>query len=168
MLTNGRIPQGLNRFVKILLCYLIYQISELQQYITTGFVEVHTKFYDSRPPRVRGASELIDLDNVPVYAAPKTSRCAAKARGCADAMYLAQTYVRRLSTGDQVCLEGGFGEPLTNECRARSAVVDTAPNRVLIEVREAKPGSKWFDKEIHQFWFEEGALVDLALAERGY
>lgn len=121
---------------------------------------------DSRPPRVRGASELID--NVPVYAAPKTSRCTARALGCADAMYLAQTYVRRLSTGDQVCLEGGFGEPPTKGCRARSAVVDTAPNRVLIEVREATPGSKWFDKEIHQFWFEEGALVDLALAERGY
>jgi len=121
---------------------------------------------DSRPPRVRGASELID--NVPVYPAPKVSRCASKALGCADAMYLAQTYVRRLSTGDQVCLEGGFGEPPTSKCKARSAVVDTAPNRVLIEVREAKPGSKWFDKEIHQFWFEEGALVDLALVERGY
>ena len=121
---------------------------------------------DTRPPRVRGATGL--GENVPVYPAPKVSRCTAKKPGCENAKEAAETYVRRLSTGDQVCLEGGFGEGVPAACRARSAVVDTAPNRVLIEVRQAKPSSKWFDKEIHQFWFEEGALVDLALAEQGY
>ncbi len=121
---------------------------------------------DQRPSRVRGAAGLVE--NVPVYAAPTTSRCTPKKTGCDNALYLAQTYVRRLATGDQVCLEGGFGEEPKGECLARAAVVDTAPNRLLLEVRSAQPNSKWFNKEINQFWFEEGALVDLALREQGY
>jgi hypothetical protein len=121
---------------------------------------------DPVAPRVRGGSSLIE--NVQVIEAPVGSRCDAKKIGCDNAKYLAQTYVRRLATGDAVCLEGGVGEPVTAACLARSAVVDTAPNRVLLEVREAKPDSKWFQKEIHQVWFEEGALVDLALQEQGY
>lgn len=122
---------------------------------------------DNRPPRMRGATGL--GENVTVYPAPERSRCSQKKLGCDNALYLAQTYVRRLSTGDEVCLEGGgFGEAPSSSCLARCAVVDTAPNRVLLEVREASPTSKWFNKEIHQFWFEEGALVDLALAEQGY
>jgi hypothetical protein len=39
---------------------------------------------------------------------------------------------------------------------------------VLLEVRQAKPESKWFQNEQHQFWFEEGALLDLYLADHGY
>lgn len=121
---------------------------------------------DHRLPRDRGASGLVE--NVPLYEAPATSRCAAKKVGCENAKYLAEGYVRRLATGDQLCLEGGLGEPPTGACLARAAVVDTATNRVLLEVREAKPGSTWFSKEQHQLWFEEGALVDIALAEQGY
>ena len=121
---------------------------------------------DQRTPRERGASGF--SENAPLYSAPATSRCAVKKLGCENAKYLAENYVRRLATGDQLCLEGGVGEPPTGACRARAAVVDTAPNRVLIEVREAKPGSTWFSKEQHQVWFEEGALVDLTLAEQGY
>jgi Tfp pilus assembly protein FimT len=74
----------------------------------------------------------------------------------------------KLSTGDQVCLEGGFGDTPSAACAARAAVVDSSKDLVLLEVREAKPDSRWFNKEQNQFWFEEGALVDLYLADHGY
>lgn len=62
-----------------------------------------------------------------------------------------------------MCLEGGFGDRPLASCLARASVADTDTNRILLEVRNAQPGSKWFNKEANQFWFEEGALVDLYL-----
>lgn len=127
---------------------------------------------DNRATRIRGATGL--FENVPLYEAPEQSRCERFKKGgsaraaCDEAAYLAQIYVRRLSTGDAVCLEGGFGEPPAAACLARGFVADSAPNRVLLEVRIAQPNSKWFDREVHQFWFDEGALVELYLAEHGY
>jgi hypothetical protein len=108
------------------------------------------------------------------YKAPETSRCAkfkaggAPAQQCEESKYLATIYVRRLASGDEICLQGGFGDLPTGACLARAAIVDTATNKVLVEVREAKPESKWFNNEQHQFWFEEGALVDLYVEEHGY
>lgn len=122
--------------------------------------------------RERGGAGL--FDNVQTYPAPATSRCAAlakggpRARSCEEATYLAQLYVRRLATSDTVCLEGGFGEPPSGACLARAMVADTGQDKVMLEVREAKPSSRWFNREATQFWFEEGALVDLYLAEHGY
>lgn len=113
-------------------------------------------------------------DRARLYKAPETERCSkykaggAPAANCAESKYLAEIYVRRLAAGDEVCLEGGFGDQPTAACLARAAVVDTARNRVLIEIRQAKPESKWFKHEQTQFWFEEGALVDLYVAEHGY
>ncbi len=127
---------------------------------------------DSRASRDRGATGL--FENVPTYRAPEKPRCAKYAgtvtpkRNCDEATYLAQNYVRKLSTGDEVCLEGGFGDPPAAACLARAAVVDTAPNALLVEVREPRPDSKFYNKEQHQFWFEEGALVDLYLMDHGY
>ena len=127
---------------------------------------------DTRASRDRGGTGL--FENVPVYPAPKVSRCAkfktggAAGKACADARYLAEVYVRRLSSGDEVCLEGGFGERVVAGCLARATVADTDTNRLLLEVRAAQPGSKWFGKEANQFWFEEGALVDLYLADHSY
>jgi len=127
---------------------------------------------DTRASRDRGAAGL--FENVPIYRAPKAERCT-KLSGdaqvhatCEEARDLARAYVRRLSTGDAVCLQEGFGEAPLASCLARAAVVDSADNRVLLEVREAKPESKWFNREQNQFWFEEGALVDLYLEEHGY
>ena len=127
---------------------------------------------DTRASRDRGATGF--FENVPLYPAPAVGRCDKFKKGgaafaaCDEAKYLAQIYVRRMSTGDEVCLEGGFGEKPSAACLARAAVVDTATERNLLEVRETKPDSKWFKKEQNQFWFEEGALVDLYLAEHGY
>ncbi len=114
------------------------------------------------------------LGKAQLYKAPEEDRCARFKKGggpaeqCAEAKYLGTIYVRRLSSGDEVCLEGGFGDVAGPACLARAAVVDAATNRVLLEVREAKPESKWFSHEQSQFWFEEGALVDLYVADHGY
>lgn len=122
--------------------------------------------------RDRGAADF--TSRAQTYKAPAENRCAKLAKGsapannCSEAQYLAQVYVRKLSSGDEVCLEGGFGDVPTGACLGRAAVVDTATNKLLLEIRTAKPESKWFNHEQHQFWFEEGALVDLYLVEHGY
>ena len=122
--------------------------------------------------RDRGAADW--SSRAATYKAPEVPRCAkfkaggAPASACAEAKYLGEVYVRRLSTGDEVCLEGGFGDAPNAACRARAAIVDTATNRVLLEIRQVSPESKWFQHEQTQFWFEEGALVDLYVAEHGY
>ncbi|MFP2956709.1 hypothetical protein ACLEPN_02465 [Myxococcus sp. 1LA] len=110
---------------------------------------------------------------IPVVKAPPQNRCealgTASARGsCDDALYLATEYTRRLSVGDEICLEGGYGEEPGYACKARAAVIDTSPNQVKLEVRGPKPDSRWFNVEMRHAWYEEGALVDLYLSERGY
>ena len=113
------------------------------------------------------------LGGIPVVKAPARDRCTmhgkSSVRGaCDEARYLADNYTRRLSVGDEVCLEEGYGEEPTAACKARAVVIDTAPNQVKLEVRNAKPDSRWFNAEGRHAWYEEGALVDLYLAERGY
>ncbi|MDP1823496.1 MAG: hypothetical protein Q8L48_09645 [Archangium sp.] len=108
------------------------------------------------------------------YKTPEVLRCAkfkpggGPAAACAEAKYLGEVYVRKLATGDEVCLEGGFGDEPTSACQARATIVDTATNKLLVEIRKVRPESKWFSHEQTQFWFEEGALVDLYVAEHGY
>lgn len=126
---------------------------------------------DNRASRDRGAAGL--FENVPVVKAPLKSRCEVYGKGaargrCDEGTYLGELYVRRLSSGDMVCLEGGFGDEPGAGCQARARVADTATDRVLLELKEARPDSRWFKKESNEFWFEEGALVDLWLSEHGY
>jgi hypothetical protein len=111
--------------------------------------------------------------NVPVFKAPETDRCKALGKssprpGCEDARYLGTEYTRRLAVGDEVCVEGGYGDEPGAACKARAAVIDTGTNRVKLEIRGAKPDSRWFNSEMRHAWYEEGALVDLYLSERGY
>lgn len=127
--------------------------------------------HDSRPWRDRGAASV--FDTAPEVKAPLEDRCVGHGKSsvrtaCEDAKYLASLYARRLSPGDGVCLEGGFGEAPLAACLARASVVDVSQNRALIEVREARPDSRWYQRVQNQVWFEEGALVDLYLAEHGY
>ncbi|WP_426755435.1 hypothetical protein [Myxococcus sp. Y35] len=109
---------------------------------------------------------------IPVVKAPPKNRCeelpASVRTSCDEALYLATEYTRRLSVGDEVCLEGGYGEEPGAACKARAAIIDTSPNQVKLEVRGPKPDSRWFNVEMRHAWYEEGALVDLYLAERGY
>lgn len=123
--------------------------------------------------RERGATGL--WDNAATVRGPAETRCARfkatsnAGKACADALYLAELYVKKLSVGDQVCLEGGFGEPEgRSPCTVRASIEDTSQQGVMLEIRDVAPGSKWKGKGAHQFWYDEAALIDLYLAERGY
>lgn len=126
---------------------------------------------EERGARDRAAGGL--FGKAQVVAAPTVKRCAqygsgiARAR-CDEAQELAQRYVRGLSTTDVVCLEGGFGEPAAGACAARARVSDAGNGRLLMDIQEAQPSSRWFNHVSSEVWFEDGALVDLYLAERGY
>jgi hypothetical protein len=126
---------------------------------------------DTRPTRDRGGSSVVG--GAPEYPEVEKDRCLALGKSalrqqCDDAKYIAQTYVRGLAAGDQVCLEGGFGQSPGGACLARASVADAATGKVLIEIRDVKPTSRWFDHAQSQVWFPESTLVDLYLAERGY
>ncbi len=126
---------------------------------------------DTRPSRERGAAAL--FDRAPDVRGPEKDRCQALGKSsvrqsCEEARYLGQLYARRLAPGDDVCLEGGVGEAPGASCQARASVVDSDNDRVLLEIREARPESRWFKRVQSQAWFHEGALVDLYLAEQGY
>jgi hypothetical protein len=126
---------------------------------------------DTRPQRDRGAAGLIE--NTEIIKGPLKHRCAGLGTGgagkrCEEAKYLGEIYVRKLDVGTDVCLEGGFGDEPGGACLARAQVADARPGEVLLEVRGAKPDSRWFHKEQNQYWFEETALVDLYLADHGY
>jgi hypothetical protein len=123
---------------------------------------------DTRIPRERGL-----FDSAPEVASPKRDRCQSLGKSgvrseCEEARGLGQVYVRRLAAGDEVCLEGGFGEVPGGACQTRATVQDAAPEKVLLQVQEARPDSRWFNHAGSEIWFAEGALVDLYLAERGY
>ncbi len=122
--------------------------------------------------RERGATGLWDA--AATIKGPAEHRCARfkttsnAGKACADSLYLAELYVRKLAVGDQVCLEGGFGDPPGTGCLARASVEDTSNHAVMLEVRDAAPNSKWKAKGGHQFWFDEAALIDLYLLDHGY
>ncbi len=144
----------------------------MKWFVLIGAVACTGCLTDNRASRDRGGAGL--FENVPLYPAPKVSRCAKFKKGggaaaaCEEAKYLGENYVRRLSSGDEVCLDGGFGDRPLAACLARATVADTDTNRILLEIRNTQPSSRWFNKEANQFWFEEGALVDLYLADHGY
>jgi hypothetical protein len=127
--------------------------------------------HDERPATERGAANL--FENTETIPAPTTDRCETHKRSslrqpCDDAKYLAQKYVRAMSVGDQVCLEGGFGDPPAAACLARANVGDATSTRILLHVVDTQPSSRWYKYVGTEVWFMEGALVDLYLAERGY
>ena len=126
---------------------------------------------EGRGVRDRGAGGL--FGKAEVVKAPVTLRCPKYGKGsaraaCDEATELAQRYVRRLSAGDLVCLEGGFGDAPGGGCLARAAVSDAGNGQLLLDIREAQPSSRWFEHVSSEVWFEDGALVDLYLAEKGY
>lgn len=104
--------------------------------------------------------------------APVKDRCQnytpATHQSCIKERNIASLYVRRLTVGDQVCIENGLGFSPNAECRARAAVVDASPEALLLEIREAQPASKWFSQPRARTWYQEGALVDQYLVEHGY
>jgi hypothetical protein len=136
-----------------------------------GAVPLTACIHDDRPATDRGASDLFGRS--PEIQAPLRDRCEAHQKSavrgpCDDAKYLAQKYARSLSIGDQVCLEGGVGEVAGAACLCRAQVQDAATNKVMLHVADAQPSSRWYRYVGTEVWFQEGAIVDLYLQERGY
>lgn len=126
---------------------------------------------EGRGQRDRGAAGI--FENTQEVKAPLQNRCeklqkATVRSSCDEALYLGQKYVRGLHAGDAVCLESGFGEEPGGACLARAQVSDVGNEQVLIDIRDAQPNSRWYNQVSSEIWFDEGALVDLYLGERGY
>jgi hypothetical protein len=120
----------------------------------------------------RGASGL--LNTAPEEQGPQGDPCQPvdgrpPRAGCDAVRRQALTFARRLAVGESVCLEGASGGlDVTRLCRARARVVDAASGKVLLEIRDAQPGTR-FETEIqHQRWFYDAALVALYLEANGY
>jgi hypothetical protein len=127
--------------------------------------------HDERPATERGAASV--FENTQTINAPALDRCEQHKRSslrqpCEDAKYLAQKYARAMSVGDQVCLEGGFGDAPAAACLARASVADATSTKILFHLADTQPSSRWYKYVGTEVWFQEGALVDLYLAERGY
>lgn len=127
----------------------------------------------ARTPNVRDRGAGSMFSGAPEVPAPLVDRCeqyrtTTREPFCRDARYLGEAWARSLSPGDQVCMEGGVGEEVSSSCAARASVADVGTNRVLIEIRSARPDSRFVNDVQKQAWYAEGALVDLFLAEQGW
>jgi hypothetical protein len=103
---------------------------------------------------------------------PKVDRCAAQPekrqrKDCAKARDDAFEFVRRLSPGDQICLDGNsMSDGVTGHCKARALVTDSGVNKVKVEVREISPGTGF--KHMQEIWYTEAALADVYLMSLGF
>jgi len=115
----------------------------------------------------------IDMDSSSIKA-PKKDRCesyksaATTYSQCEQFKTEAVEYLRKLSTSDTVCLEEGFGEEPGPNCKARGTIVDGDERGYLIRLNDPTSDSKWKDYQDKRVYFENGALVDIYLRERGY
>jgi hypothetical protein len=119
------------------------------------------------------ASRADDLGGEEVHA-PKQNACE-KYRSpqttyqqCQGFRATAREYLQHLNTGDMICLENGFGDEIGPNCKARGAVVDADSHGFLIQVRDPALDSKWHADQGQRIYFENGALVDIYLRDRGY
>lgn len=119
-------------------------------------------------------ADMSDHD-IETVAAPPHTRCEALRAApttftqCQRAVAEVTAYLRHLSTGDEVCLEGGFGDDRVGDrCKARGHVLDADPHGFLIQIRDPSLDSRWASAQGRRIYFENGALVDLYLRERGY
>lgn len=138
---------------------------------TSGCVAMGAAATGGTAEKDRGTGGM--FHSAPEIAAPARDRCEGlgpkRKESCEQVRYVATNFARKLAVTDEVCLEGGIADPVVGgSCLARAVVMDTATGKVLVEIRDAKPDSKWFDKVQRQFWFAEGALSDLYLAEEGF
>jgi len=106
--------------------------------------------------------------------APQKNACeryrqsASAFRQCEEFRATVVEYLRHLNTGDTVCLENGLGDEVGPACKARGAVVDADAHGFMIEVRDPTLDSKWHADAGQRIYFENGALVEIYLRERGY
>lgn len=113
-------------------------------------------------------------DTTRIVAAPKLDRCDAfkGARTtftqCQEFKQQAIDYIHKLNTGDAICVENGMGEEPREGCKARAYIIDADNHGFTTEIRYPTLDSKWKDANQQRVYFENGALIDLFLRERGY
>ena len=112
------------------------------------------------------AEAVFEATNAPVEVFARNPLACAILEGLLDPMGRGQ--YRSLSVGDTVCMENTLGEEMTAECKARGVIVDGDAHGFLIEFRDPSTTSKWKDEQGKRVYFENGALIDIYLRERGY
>jgi hypothetical protein len=88
-------------------------------------------------------------------------------KGCGRERDKAYAYLRAKNQGDQLCLEPILGDDLTN-CRARSTIDEQDPTAMQLHLIDIDPNSSWAPKAGQRIWFENTALIDLFLQEKGF
>ncbi len=99
-------------------------------------------------------------------------RCARTAdlmaqKGCERARDKAHAQLRALSQGDQLCLEPILDADMAN-CRARARIEEQDPTAMELHFVEVDPNSSWAPKSSRTLWYENTALIDLYLQEKGF
>ena len=113
-------------------------------------------------------------DNVEEVVGPKSDRCSAYKdaqttfQQCQEFKQAATNYLHGLNTGDDICVENGFGDAPTEACKARAFLIDADNHGFLVEIRYPKLDSKWKTKNQQKIYFHNEALIDLFLREKGY
>ena len=112
--------------------------------------------------------------NAENVAAPAKDRCESYAAAkttyqqCQGFKTTVVEYLRKITTGDTICLEDGFGEEPGPNCKARGVLMDADSHGFLVEFRDPSTASKWKDYQGKRVYFENGALIDIYLREHGY
>jgi hypothetical protein len=79
----------------------------------------------------------------------------------------ANAYLKSVNQGDGLCLEPILGADMNN-CRARARIEEQDPTAVELHLIDVDPNSSWAPKANQQIWYENAALVDMDLQEKGY
>lgn len=103
---------------------------------------------------------------------PDADRCAAQPdqlvhAGCVRARDKAQEALGALNRGDNLCLEPILNPDLDN-CRARASVDEQDVRGIKLRFIDVQPGSSWAPYANAVRWFDNTALIDLYLKERGF
>lgn len=104
--------------------------------------------------------------------APRVDRCTKvkdrERTTCDEHKEAALKYIRNLTQGDNMCVEGGFGEELTKACKVRGTFEDGNNEGILVMIHDPAPESHWKGYSERKVWFDNAALVDQFLADKGY
>ena len=105
--------------------------------------------------------------------APAADRCSHWAeplarRGCDRIRDRARSYLETLHVGDAICLDPPLQEDMDSGCRARGRIDDQGSNSMRITLIEVEPSSGFAPQANQHLWYENLALVDLYLKEKGF
>jgi hypothetical protein len=104
--------------------------------------------------------------------APTVDRCTRakdpERKTCEQFKQDAHKYLSGLNVNDNLCIEGGVGDEPGATCKARGQIIDGNNQGFLVKIHDPTPGSHWQGLSDHNVWFDNEALVDQYLADRGF